>query len=191
MVRFPHVAVIMAAAPSTLPWVEIYKLQLRSEKKVTAKAPELKPSDFVISFEITFKGKVVIEEAHALPDEQIHHDRLCTKELWSEETAPEWLKDAWENDYEGWQGDTASLSVWLTRDWKTIQITNKAHVGDGDYKSTYFDHQELRVEFQDMGVQVDLCEANGSLEVWFDTASRNDLKMAEGLRVLASMLAAI
>ena len=47
-----------AAAPSTLPWVEIYKLQLRSEKKVTAKAPELKPSDFVISFEITFKGKV-------------------------------------------------------------------------------------------------------------------------------------
>ena len=194
MVRFPHVAVIMAAAPSTLPWVEIYKLQLRSEKKVTAKAPELKPSDFVISFEITFKGTVVVQETHTLPDEQ--DDRFCTKELWTVETAPKWIKDAWESNYEEWDPPyLPTLSIWITRNFKTIQLYDEAEISDGTGTICFFERQTQpsAVEYRGMNLHVAFYEESGRLVLTgLEMTRREDeLSRIDILRVLASMLAAI
>jgi len=190
--RFPRVKAILAAAPSALSWLEIYQLQLRSEKHVAAPEPsDPDPSDFVVSFELTLKGEVVLGETDVLPDEQANDDALCTKELWTEETAPKWIQDGWDEEWA--EREKPTLSLWITRDVKTIQIYDEETCFDGEAnEKIYYPNKDLA-----LGVllQVDFCEQTGRLLCWHKerTGPNDDEQSMRSmtLRALASMFRAI
>ena len=120
MARFPKVLAIVAAQSSTLSWLEIYKLQQRSEKFDPSqwfKLDEHDPSDFVISIEISVEGQVVLEETHELPSWHEQNDEKCidSRPLWDEDTLPQWVETLLD-----WRD--IRLSVYITREMKTVPI---------------------------------------------------------------------
>lgn len=120
MARFPKVLAIVAAQSSTLSWLEIYKLQQRSEKFDPSQwfnQDEHDPSDFVISIEISVEGQVVLEETHELPSWHEQNDEKCidSRPLWDEDTLPQWVETLLD-----WRD--IRLSVYITREMKTVPI---------------------------------------------------------------------
>ena len=122
--RFPRVAAIFAAkSGGTLSWLEVYKLQLRSEQRViySSQQDEHNTSDFVISYELNFQDQVLFEETHVLPSWHEQEDEKCiaSSAIWTGETLPQWLHEMIETS---WTDAQPRLSIWITRDWKTIPI---------------------------------------------------------------------
>ena len=192
--RFPRVAAIFAAkSGGTPPWLEVYKLQLRSEQLVVEESSqhdEHDPSDFVISYELKFQDQVLFEETHVLPSWHEQEDEKCiaSTAIWTRETLPQWLHEVIEAS---WTDAQPELSIWITRDWKTVQICeSKAPMkcGDGVWS---FDTCYLNLGVMDMVVK--FFEETGELRLRFRPDERGgdpdaDLQIVHGLRAFQAIL---
>ena len=194
--RFPRVAAIFAAkSGGTPPWLEVYKLQLRSEQLViyNGQQDEHDPSDFVISYELKFQDQVLFEETHVLPSWHEQEDEKCiaSTAIWTRETLPQWLHEMIESSEASWTDAQPELSIWITRDWKTVQICeSKAPMkcGDGVWN---FDRIDLNLGVVDM--EVKFFEETGELRLRFRPDERGwdsdaDLQIVHGLRAFQAIL---
>lgn len=146
--RFPRVAAIMRVKPSDLSWPEIYRLQLLSLKP----KPELRAEDFVLSFELRKGDRLLAEGSSPLLPPNIADEALqilsCAP-LWDKETAPKVLRDNWESARGApsssplfSHGPKVTLSVWVTRDMRTVQLcTQREREGRELIDSASYDHQ--------------------------------------------------
>ena len=194
LARFPRVAAIFAAkSGGTPPWLEVYKLQLRSEQLVveeSSQQDEHDPSDFVISYQFSFQDQVLFEETHVLPSWHEQEDEKCiaSTAIWTRETLPQWLHEVIEAS---WTDAQPELSIWITRDWKTVQICeSKAPMkcGDGVWS---FDTCYLNLGVMDMVVK--FFEETGELRLRFRPDERGgdpdaDLQIVHGLRAFQAIL---
>ena len=191
--RFPKVAAIFAAkSGGTLPWLEVYKLQLRSEQLViepSSQQDEHDASDFVISYELSFQDQVLFEETHVLPswDEQEDEKCIASRAIWTRETLPQWLHEMNETS---WTDAEPKLSIWITRDWKTVQIC-KSEVPISDQDGVWsFATIELNLGVVDM--EVKFFEETGELRLRFQPDEQHDpdanLQIVHGLRAFQAML---
>ena len=189
--RFPKVAAIFAAkSGGTLPWLEVYKLQLRSEQLViepSSQQDEHDASDFVISYELSFQDQVLFEETHVLPSWHEQEDEKCiaSTAIWTSETLPQWLHEMIEAS---WTDAQPRLSIWITRDWKTAHICkSKAPMdwGDGVWS---FDTIDLNPGAVDM--EVKFFEETGELRLRFrpDEGGGDPLQIVHGLRAFQAIL---
>lgn len=143
--RFPRVAAIMRVKPSDLSWPEIYRLQLLSLKP----KPELRAEDFVLSFELRKDDRLLAEGSAPLLPPNIADEALqilsCAP-LWDKESAPKVLRDNWESAPSSSplfsHGPKVTLSVWVTRDMRTVQLcTQREREGRELIDSASYDHQ--------------------------------------------------
>ena len=183
LARFPLVFAIATLSYTTKQWNEIYQLQLRSEKVQLSPLP-LDPSDFIVSYTITSDGKVVFDETIAIPVEQ--GPKLTTAGAWTLDTVPQWIKDAREKE---WMDITHVLSVWISRDMKTVQLFSDIECFDGDENTSFFAQE--RLPQSSLLVQIDWSEDDGSLIFTLEDAYDNQLEIDILLRAFDSLLAAI
>lgn len=192
--RFPRVAAIYAAKPGgTPPWLEVYKLQLRSERLVlyNSQQDEHCPSDFVISFELSFQDQVLCEETHVLPSWHEQDDEKCiaSRPIWTGETLPQWLHEFNETSYEtSWADAQPNLCIWITRDWKTTQICESQAVMECENGVWSFETIYLNPGAVDMEVR--FIEETGELRLRFspDELGEPFLQIVHGLRAFQAIL---
>ena len=188
--RFPRAAAIAAAEACTLPWNEIYHLQLRSEKRSLSKTAAVKPSDFVVSFEVEHDGGQTMSNSFKLCDDHVlggdlGGDRLWTPESWTKETAPKWVKDGWADEYAHWR---PRLSLWVSRGMKTLQLYDNADCTDGDKTTSYFETCHFCGRHS---IQVDLEEETGQLTFYFDSSDPAGESVGSFLNAVSLELAAV
>ena len=191
--RFPKVAAIFAAkSGGTLPWLEVYKLQLRSEQLViepSSQQDEHDTSDFVISYELSFQDQVLFEETHVLPSWHKQEDEKCiaSSAIWTGETLPQWLHEMIETS---WTDAQPRLSIWITRDWKTIPICESEVLVSAQDGVWSFDTIEVNLGVVHM--EVEFFEETGELRLRFQPDEQHDpdanLQIVHGLRAFQAML---
>jgi hypothetical protein len=195
MARFPKVLAIVAAQSSTLSWLEIYKLQQRSEKFDPSQwfnQDEHDPSDFVISIEISVEGQVVLAETHELPSWHEQNDDKCidSRPLWDEDTLPQWVETLLD-----WRD--IRLSVYITREMKTVPICENEPTVDandeiwrvmGDITFGAPGHDIVPLA-PGVALDVDFCHRTGVLRCrpW-DEDKQANLQVVHALRAFQAML---
>lgn len=144
--RFPILKSILDVEPTTLPFSELYRRQLVSEKALKPAESSLTPTVDSYLFTITVEtqkhdysqNEVVFQWSGKLKDNG--QDCWATPSLWTAATVPLWSqpwKDAWNRR---WQESFVKLQV--TREFHTLQLLH-TRIFDSDIDNHY-----IRYDFQ-------------------------------------------
>ena len=114
-----------------------------------------KLSDFVMSYELSFQGEVVLKDTFAISEELNSETfpestKLChnspPKWRWHEQPPPKWLAELGSTN--GRLVKFVTLSMWVSRGMRTVQLMNKERCSDqiehdDDWFELYWDSKDL------------------------------------------------